>query len=577
MTWRCASTRSSAWRYPSPAPACRARRWIPGPPGATAPPTTSRPASSPACSARTSNSSRPAWTRRCGRPARNPELTPRPPGGSAHRERVNLKQERGCATIAGGAPSLFRSACCSYCPPAAAGRWRGRGCSVGADRLRLPRNQLLLEHLVGDLQCLVVLEVDHRLSLDRAVLAHRAGGYELEGAVLIGHGLPYRLTVDTDLDRLALAGAHALQRDGVREAGVRRPHVGGDAVLVDRHALRREPLERHVDELPAVAQRHHVLGDALAEGLLAYDQRAAVVLQRARHDLGGAGRVAVNQHHHGQVEAVRVGRGKPLRHPARPLEHDVAALQEFIGHQDPLIEEAAAVVAQVEDERGGALLLELLELLDELLVEAVIREGGDAHVTDVVRQQGRLDRDNLDLAAHDLEGDDVVLAGSLHLQPHRRALRPADEVGNIGGCHVGHVDAINREEDVAALHPGPGGGTVAVDGEHLDALAGLAVTHRQDRAYALERAGLVLGITAGRFRGLVVGVGVLEGLQHPVDGTAQQLLIVNVLQVVGLDRAVALQECPSGGGLQELFREIPGELGVDDNYGRSQGNQDKYK
>ena len=75
--------------------------------------------------------------------------------------------------------------------------------------------------------------------------------------------------------------------------------------------------------------------------------------KRAGHDLGGRGRGAVDQHHHGEAEpgpaAVRhlaVHLLARLAHGA----HDEPVGDEAIGDFHALVEQAARVAAQVEDD-----------------------------------------------------------------------------------------------------------------------------------------------------------------------------------------------------------------------------------
>src|SRR5690606_23092014 len=114
------------------------------------------------------------------------------------------------------------------------------------------------------------------------------------------------------------------------------------------------------------------------------------------------------------------------------------------------------VVAQVEDQRGRAFGDEVLEMLDELFVQQLVIERGEADVADVVGQHGAGDIDDLDGGALDLEHQRLGNAGTVHRDRHGRALGSPDDVGDVGGGHVSHVDAVDLEEDVAALEPRAG-------------------------------------------------------------------------------------------------------------------------
>src|SRR5207249_3238724 len=70
---------------------------------------------------------------------------------------------------------------------------------------------------------------------------------------------------------------------------------GGRWPGVDIALLGREPVGEGDARARTVVPGTHVLLGAFAEALLAYELGPRVVLERARHDLGGRGRAAVDQ------------------------------------------------------------------------------------------------------------------------------------------------------------------------------------------------------------------------------------------------------------------------------------------
>ena len=129
---------------------------------------------------------------------------------------------------------------------------------------------------------------------------------------------------------------------------------GRDALGLDRLARRREVARRgQPQRAVAGAERDDGLHRALAERARADHGRALVVLQRAGHDFRGRGRAAVDQHDHrlalGQVAGAGV-EALGLLGVAAAGRDDLAPLQERVRHRDRLIEQAARIVAQVEDE-----------------------------------------------------------------------------------------------------------------------------------------------------------------------------------------------------------------------------------
>mmetsp|Transcript_10512 Transcript_10512/g.25999 ORF Transcript_10512/g.25999 Transcript_10512/m.25999 type:complete len:444 (+) Transcript_10512:3-1334(+) len=146
-------------------------------------------------------------------------------------------------------------------------------------------------------------------------------------------------------------------RDPSSKVGVRvRAHARGvgrvdlDPLLVDVHLAGSQVLCNRHGDAAAVAQRRHRLHHALAEGPLAHDGRALVVLEGARHDLARARGVAVDEEEQGGLcvgpvllrrEAVAGPSLVDHRHLLLPR------LQEDARGVHPRPEEAPRVVAEV--------------------------------------------------------------------------------------------------------------------------------------------------------------------------------------------------------------------------------------
>src|SRR5215470_5655984 len=141
--------------------------------------------------------------------------------------------------------------------------------------------------------------------------------------------------------------------------------VRRDALAVDRAALRREVLRGREPEARAIGQRDDGLHGALAEGLGADHDRAAPVLERARDDLGRRRAALVDEHHHrqGRIRLLRVRREAHVlvAHAALGVDDQLAVVDELFGHLDRRGQQAAGIVAQVEDERLHAGLRRLVE------------------------------------------------------------------------------------------------------------------------------------------------------------------------------------------------------------------------
>ena len=149
----------------------------------------------------------------------------------------------------------------------------------------------------------------------------------------------------------------------------RRPLIGGDGQLEDA---------------VAVLQVDDVLDRPLAIAALADDRGAVVVLETGRDDLGGRGRVLIDQDDHREavegpflLSLVGLGDGVP---PLRA--HDQSVLDEQVGDFHGRAEEPARVVAEVENQGLHPLALELVEGFFQLLGR-VLDEAADSDVADL--------------------------------------------------------------------------------------------------------------------------------------------------------------------------------------------------
>ncbi len=214
---------------------------------------------------------------------------------------------------------------------------------------------------------------------------------------------------------------------------------------------------------------------------------------------------------------------------AAALADDLAAFQEHVGNADRLVEQAAGVVAQVEDQplHLGVLRLDLgeggLGLVGGLLVEA-----GDAQDAVVAVEAG--DRGlRLDHLAHDLHVEGIgFLAGDG--QGHRLAGLAAHLLDRVVDRQAQHALAVHGGDVVAGLHAGGEGGRAVHRRDHLDhaVLAGdldaqAAVFAARLVAHVVE----VLGVE-------VAGVRIERG-QHAVEGGVDQLGVVDRRHILALD------------------------------------------
>ena len=118
-------------------------------------------------------------------------------------------------------------------------------------------------------------------------------------------------------------------------------------------------------------QRIYGLHQALAERGLAQDQAAVVILQRAGDDLGRRSREVVDQHHDGIIApAVAVARLIDFfrRRTAAVRNDHLALLQEFVGHGDALVQQAAGISAQIEHQTFDIVLAQPAQVVPRSLL-----------------------------------------------------------------------------------------------------------------------------------------------------------------------------------------------------------------
>src|SRR6185312_16180070 len=307
--------------------------------------------------------------------------------------------------------------------------------------------------------------------------------------------------------------------------------VGLDAFLLDRAARWREVERRGQADRAAAGHLHDGLHRTLTERAGAEDDGTAMVLQSAGHDLRGRGRAAVHQHHDRQAAGDVARLGVPALHVlrlARLDRDDLALVEEGVDHGNRLVEQAARVVAQVEDvalELGPGLLLDLLDRVGHARGR-LLGERGDADVADVAleAEAGRLHLDGL---AGQGDVERILHVGAAQRDLDRGADLAAHLVDGLLQGHSLHRLAVQREDQVARLDAGLGGGRIVDRRHHLDD----AVLHRDFDAEPAELApGLDLHVLVDL--GVHVAGVRVERREHALDGILHQRLLVDRLDIV---------------------------------------------
>src|SRR5579872_603315 len=310
--------------------------------------------------------------------------------------------------------------------------------------------------------------------------------------------------------------------------------VGIDALGLNRAAGWRVVTRRGQPQCAILAERDDRLHRALAEGARADQRRALMILQGAGDDFGGRGGAAVNQHDH-RLAMREIGAGPravALRlfdvAPAR--RDDLAAIDESIDDFDRLIEQAAWIVAQIENVAFEiAVAGRVVELrhggLESLV--GLLGELGDSDVADVAALDMRTYRLDLDHVAGDLDIHRLFLRPAHDLQLNRRIDRAAHLVDRLIEGHALNLLVIDGGDDVAGKYAGLGGGGVVDRRDDLDQAVLLGDLDAKAAEFAL---GLNLHLTEAL--GVHVARMRIERGQHAVDRGFHEFAFVGLLDIV---------------------------------------------
>src|SRR5574341_117645 len=404
---------------------------------------------------------------------------------------------------------------------------------AGGLLLGLGRGAVLLQDPHG------LQDLDGSLELDVLLYVHDVPASDLHPlALLLADLLLPRRLARRDAARLLFPFLLAL-RCHLRP-GLLHHDVGHDPRAVNGAAQRRVVLGRGQTQTRPIRERDHGLHRALAEGLGPQDHRPLPVLQGAGHNLRGAGRAAVDQDHHGPsgVAVAVLGREAEILvlEASLRVDDELPLVQEHVGHRHRLVQQAARVVAQIQDQGGGAALPGLLHRLLQVLGRPLL-ERGEPDVIQALPQVFVADALDLDGLAD--QGDVEGLRPPLpeDADGHLGSLGPAELAHRV---HQGHVlgglvldldDAVTGLDAGAIRRRAVDGGD---DGEH-------PVLHRDLDAQAPEAPlGLHLHLPEGigRHEGTVR----IQGFQHALDRAVDQFLGVHLVHVVGLDQRQDLGE-----------------------------------
>ncbi len=206
-------------------------------------------------------------------------------------------------------------------------------------------------------------------------------------------------------------------------------------------AVRYSPTVR--SSAPPAVELDHLLEGPLAEGPGADDLGEVVLLQRRGEDLGRRGGVAVDQDDDRRAGRARRRRPRSRARPgcgSRSRRRRRPRGRRWAEHR--LVEQAAAVAAQVEHEALGAAAVEALDLLAQLAVGA-LAEGGEPHVADLLAVDVAADRPRT-AGTRTSARSSVERRGACRRRPGRSAARPRSRAGPL-------IRAVETSEGTPAI------------------------------------------------------------------------------------------------------------------------------
>ena len=128
-----------------------------------------------------------------------------------------------------------------------------------------------------------------------------------------------------------------------------------------------------------------------------------------------------------------------------------AARQEEVGYFHGFVQQTAAVITQVDNQRSYSLLFQIKKSLLELFGR-ITGESAQVDITDVVIQHCIIrNKRQLDRTTNDIEFQRLFRSGTLHLQFEARAYLPAKHLANFLIIFSCKVLAVDFHKNIACL------------------------------------------------------------------------------------------------------------------------------
>src|SRR3569832_1929762 len=361
-----------------------------------------------------------------------------------------------------------------------------------------------------------------------------------------------------------------------RHLDVGQRDVWRDALRLDRAPRGREVTCGGELERRSVADGQYGLHRALAERFFTHDDRAVLVLQRARDDLRGRGGAPVDEDHDRCAVQDIGGRGLELHlriHHATLGVDDEAAFEVVVGHRHQDTQHTTKKKTQNKHHALQLSTVFLLEVADGLqeIFRRVRLELGDAQITVALVEGAALDALHLDHRAGQGELERLLLSFTDDREDDVGARLAAHEINRVLQREALHWRAVQADDEIAGAQPRLLRGRIVDGRHHLHE----AVFHGDFDAETAELAsGADLQFFV-RLRVEIRGVGIEVG-QHAADGVLQLGLVVHRLDIVALDLGEDLGEgaqiVERNGVVRRGFRLAFGPDTVADGNGDAEGD-----
>src|SRR5205807_869214 len=186
------------------------------------------------------------------------------------------------------------------------------------------------------------------------------------------------------------------------------------------------------------------------------DKSAIMVLNRSRYNLGRRSCSAVHQHNQRIISpAIPVRCHVPALRGRPPMmrNNQLSFVQELVGNSNALVEQAARILTQVENQAFQiALLIEGIERVLNFLLRSLI-ETGDVHVSDAwADHEVQVDAVTWNFITHHSKFEGFLSAFANNRDVDSGAFWPLQQVGDIAGIHVVRGLAVYRSDDVPGMN-----------------------------------------------------------------------------------------------------------------------------